>query len=231
MKIVMIHGQNHKGSSYHIGRMLADKITAKKEITEFFLPKDLNHFCAGCYSCIKDESKCPFYEEKRKIMDAVDEADLLIFTTPTYCMRASAPMKSFLDLTFTYWMIHKPRKCMFSKKAVVVSTAAGSGTKTAIKDIRTALFYWGVPFIKGYGRSVQAMNWAQVPEKRKEQIEKATDKLAKTFSKERKPRAPIKTKFMFSMMRMMQKADWGSGPEEKAYWEKNGWLGKNRPWK
>ncbi len=24
MKIVLIHGQNHKGSSYHIGRLLTD---------------------------------------------------------------------------------------------------------------------------------------------------------------------------------------------------------------
>lgn len=68
-------------------------------------------------------------------MQAVENADLLIFTTPTYCMHASAPMKSFIDLTFTYWMSHRPRECMFSKKAVVMSTAAGKGTKSAIKDI------------------------------------------------------------------------------------------------
>ena len=50
MKIVMIHGQNHKGSTYHIGRKIADKI-GTEEIVEFFLPKDLNHFCVGCYAC------------------------------------------------------------------------------------------------------------------------------------------------------------------------------------
>ena len=26
MKIALINGQNHKGSTYHIGRMLADKL-------------------------------------------------------------------------------------------------------------------------------------------------------------------------------------------------------------
>ena len=35
----MINGQNHKGSTYHIGKMLADKLGG--EVTEFFLPKDL----------------------------------------------------------------------------------------------------------------------------------------------------------------------------------------------
>ena len=27
MKVAVIHGQNHKGSTYNIGRMIADKIT------------------------------------------------------------------------------------------------------------------------------------------------------------------------------------------------------------
>ena len=37
MKITMVHGQNHKGSTYHIGKMLADKLGG--EVTEFFLQK------------------------------------------------------------------------------------------------------------------------------------------------------------------------------------------------
>lgn len=231
MKIVLIYGQNHKGSSYHIGRMIADKIEIEKEIMEFFLPKDLEHFCLGCYQCIEGDEKCPFYEEKKVILDAVETADLLIFTTPTYCMHASAPMKSFIDLTFTYWMPHRPRKCMFSKKAVVVSTAAGSGAKSAIKDITTTLFYWGVPYVKSYGVAVQAMNWDMVSVKNKDKIEKTTTKLAKQLSNNKKPFVGIKTRFMFKMMGMMQAAGMGSSPVEKEYWESNGWLEGKRPWR
>lgn len=231
MKIVIIHGQNHKGSSYNVGRMVVDKIQAEKDIIEFFLPRDLNHFCVGCCNCIDNESKCPFYEEKKKIMDAVEAADLLVFTTPTYCMRSSAPMKSFIDLTFTYWMVHKPRKCMFEKKALVVTTAAGSGMKSAMKDITNTLFYWGVPYVKTYGVSVQAMNWKFVSDKKKETIEKQTNKLATQLSNKRKPKVGIRTKVIFAVMRMMQKAGMGSSETETKYWEEQGWFGKNRPWK
>lgn len=228
MKIVLIHGQNHKGSSFHIGRMIADKIGG--EITEFFLPKDLDHFCLGCYSCINDESKCPFYAEKSIIMEAVEKAELLIFTTPTYCMRASAPMKSFLDLTFTYWMIHKPRECMFEKKAVIVSTAAGAGADKATEDIAAALRYWGVPWIKKYGIAVQAMNWAGVSDRKKSKIEKDVEKISEKLSQSAKPFVGIKTKGLFYAMRMMQKNNWGSGEAEKRYWQEKGWLDKKRPW-
>ena len=229
MKIVCIHGQNHKGSTYHIGRMLADRFP-DGEIREYFLPRDLDHFCLGCYRCVEKSEDCPFFEEKNSIMQAVEEAELLIFTTPTYCFHASASMKAFIDLTFTYWMSHKPRACMFSKKAVVLSTAAGAGAKSAVKDITKTLFYWGVPYIKAYGIAVQAMNWGQVSDKKKAKISADMDKLASKIQK-KKPRVGFKTKFIFSMMRMMQLNNWGASKAEKAYWEENGWLGKKRPWR
>ena len=60
MKIVIIHGQSHNGSTCHIARMLADKIGG--ETTEFFLPKDFGEFCCGCTRCFKEsETKCPHY--------------------------------------------------------------------------------------------------------------------------------------------------------------------------
>ena len=231
MKIVMLNGQNHKGSSYHIGRMIADKVSGDNEIREFIFPKDLNHFCAGCYKCIEDEKACPYYEEKKVIFDAVENADLLIVTTPTYCMHVSAPLKSFLDLTFDYWMVHRPKKSMFSKRAVIVSTSAGSSPKAAMKDVEDALFNMGVPSITKYGLAVQAMNWDGVKASKKEKIDRATTKLARKLSITKKPHVGIKTRFMFNMMGMMQKKGWGSSPMEKTYWEQNGWLGKERPWK
>lgn len=231
MKIVLIHGQNHKGSTYQIGRMLVEHMEDNNELTEFFLPRDLNHFCSGCYQCIVDDTKCPYYNEKRIIMEAVEKAELLIFTTPTYCLRASAPMKSLIDLTFTYWMTHRPRECMFRKKAVVISTAAGIGTKTAIKDITSALFYWGIPWIRSYGVTVQAMNWNGVALKKKEKIVKDIEKLARKVNRAGSPKIGLKTKFIFNMMRMMQKKGWSSGTEEKQYWIERGWLDKKRPWR
>ena len=76
MKVVIVHGQNHKGSTYHISVMLAEKITEKNEIREFFLPKDFSDFCCGCTKCFaKDEKLCPHYEKLRFITEAVDEAD------------------------------------------------------------------------------------------------------------------------------------------------------------
>ena len=227
----MLNGQNHKGSTYHIGRMIADKIEGKNEITEFFFPKDLNHFCAGCYQCIEDVSACPYYEEKKKIIETIDAADILIVTTPTYCMHMSAPLKSFFDLTFDLWMAHRPMESMFKKKAVIVSTAAGTGIKSAMKDVEDCLFYLGILEIYKYGMAVQAMSFDGVSADKKEKIEKKTTMLARKLSKTATPSVGIKTRFMFWMMGMMQKKGWNSSPIETEYWKEKGWLDGKKPWK
>ena len=230
MKIVMLNGQNHRGSSYHIGRAVIDRIEGNKEVTEFFFPKDLDHFCLGCYRCIEDAAACPYYEEKKVILDAMDGADLLVVTTPTYCMHVSAPLKAFIDLTFDLWMSHRPMASMFTKRAVIVSTAAGTGTGSAMKDVQDALVYMGVPKIVKYGLTVQAMNWEGVDRKKKAKIERDAARIAKQLSTDKAPAVGIRTRFLFRMMGMLQKKGWNSSPVETAYWKEKGWLDGKKPW-
>lgn len=232
LKVAIIHGQNHKGCTYNIAKILANNLTTdENDIKEFFLPRDFNHFCLGCYLCLEDKSKCPFYNEKEVIINALEQADIFIFTSPCYCLAPSAGMISFLDMMFDAWMVHKPYDWMFSKRAVIISTSAGASTKSTLKTIYNSLFYWGVPYIKSYGIAVQASNWNMVKSDKKEKINKDMKRLAEKISSDQKPVVGIKTRFMFSMMGKMHKAGFDSSPSEKIYWDKYGWLQKERPWK
>jgi hypothetical protein len=120
---------------------------------------------------------------------------------------------------------------MFSKRAVVLSTAAGAGAKRATRPIAKMLLYWGVPKVYQYGLAVNAMNWADMPEKKKAVICKDMQKLGRKLSVDAKPNVGIKTRFLFWMMSGMQKSGWGAAPEEKAYWQEKGWLQGKKPWK
>lgn len=108
MKIVVINGQSHKGSTWNIGNMLLESLDGEKEVREYFLPRDLDHFCNGCFACLEDRARCPYWKEKEPILRDMLEAELLVFTSPNYCMMPSAPMKAFLDLFFTNWLTHRP---------------------------------------------------------------------------------------------------------------------------
>lgn len=75
------------------------------------------------------------------------------------------------------------------------------------------------------------MKWNGVSDKNKQKIEKQTTKIANKVLKKNNVKVGFKTKAMFMLMRMMQKVNFGSGDADRAYWEKNGWLDKERPWK
>lgn len=228
MKIVVINGQNHKGSTYNIGINLARKLANEDEITQFFLPRDLNHFCLGCYSCIKDMTLCPYYDEKKIIADAMDKADLLIFTSPNYCMMPSAPLKAFIDLFYQYWLPHRPRANMFKKKAVVISTTAGMGADKVCSQLKRTLAYWGVPYIKKYSVVVQAAGWNDVSQKKKDKIERDITRLAERVKKARVGKPSPYIRFMFNMMSLTKKNP--DDPESK-HWQSQGWLDGNKPWR
>lgn len=231
MRVVIINGQNHKGSTYHMGRILAEKITDEANICEFFLPRDMPHFCCGCTRCfIEDETLCPHYDYIKPITQAMDMADVLIFTSPVYVYHATGSMKALLDHYGFRWMVHRPEERMFSKQAVCLSTAAGGGMKSTCKDIKDSMFFWGIGKIYCYGAAVRAISWKEVSEKTKQKIEKKTDILAdKIIKTNGKVRIPIKTRIFFNFVRFLQKKEWN--PKDVAYWKEKGWNKKKRPWK
>lgn len=229
MKVVVINGQNHKGSTYHVAHSLAQKIGG--DIKEFFLPRDFGEFCTGCGNCFMvSEKKCPHYELLNPITRAMDEADVIILASPVYVFHATGQMKSFLDHYGYRWLVHCPEESMFRKQGVCISTAAGGGMKSTNKDMADSLFFWGVAKIYKYGVSVSAIKWNEVSDKKRLDIDKATTSMAKKIVKCNGKVSPgIKTKVTFLFMRLLQKKM--MNPKDCAYWNEKGWTGKNRPWK
>ncbi len=230
MKIVLINGTNHKGSTYHIARQLADKL--KGETTEFFLPRDFDEFCLGCTTCfVKGEEYCPHHSKIEKITKALLEADVIILDSPVYVYHASGAMKALLDHYGYMWMSHRPEESMFKKQGVVISTAAGAGTKSTMKDMKDSLFFWGVAKNYEFGIPVAATSWEQINEKKLKKIDKATTRIAKKIIKRNgKVKPNIGAKLFFAIMRLLQK-NGGWNPKDKEYWKEKGWTEKKRPWK
>lgn len=229
MKITVIHGQSHNGSTCHIARMLAKKLGG--EVEEFFLPRDFGEFCIGCTNCfMKSEKLCPHYGKLSPITEAIDRADVLIFASPVYVCHVTGAMKSLLDHYAYRWMNHRPEPSMFSKQAVCISTAAGSGTKSANKDIADSLFYWGVGKIYSFGCTVAAMDWASVSSEKKAAASKELDALARSIRSSCGRVSPsLKTKAFFSVIGKLHKGG-KLIPNDREYWDKMGWLGSSRPW-
>lgn len=231
MKTVVIYGTEHKGSTYNIVKLFLKNLDVTDvNLKEFYLPKDLPDYCCGCVNCIKKgEEYCPHYKKTAPIIDAMETADLIILASPVYVMRVTGQMKTFLDHFAFQFMIHRPNKAMFSKTALVITTAAGAGMKPAIKDITTSLTYWGVGKIFTYGKAVKAADWQGVEDSRKKQIKQEVAVLSEKILKSIGHITPnLKVRALFYVMRFVQKKH-SFMPTDRKYWEKQGWLGKKRP--
>ena len=105
MRIVVLHGQSHKGSTYHLAKLFCDKLGG--EVTEFFLPRDFGAFCVGCSQCFsKSEQLCPHADQLRPITEALDAADVIVLASPVYVYHVTGPMKALLDHYGYRWMVH-----------------------------------------------------------------------------------------------------------------------------
>lgn len=232
MKVVVLHGQRHNGSTRHIAEQTVGQVTSPDdEVRHFFFTE--NKPCVGCFGCIMHgEQSCPHFAENEPIFAALHEADLVVLESPCYCMGITGQLKIFLDHMAWRWMVHRPDEAMFHKAGLVVSTAAGAGAGKVTKALAQQLFYWGVPKVYRLGINVNAASWEEIAPKKRAEIYRRTAACAAKLRRQlaQGPRAGLRTRAVFAAMRMSQKAnDWN--PTDKAHWQQAGWLGNARPWK
>lgn len=233
MEITIIHGQVHKGSTYHITAMIKERLAdSNTAVNEYFMPKDAPAYCTGCYQCIqKGEEYCLQADKVQKILASMLRSEIIIIDSPTYCYEMTGQLKTLFDHFGYLWMPHRPRKEMFSKIGIVISTAAGAGANRVAKSITKQLFWWGIPKIYPIHFNVNAACFEDIPEEIKQKImHKAEETSRKVKIQIGKAKPNIKTKFMFNIMRKMQGSNnWNK--TDKDYWGKNKWLEKTRPWR
>ena len=230
MKIVMIHGQNHEGSTCMVARELAEKVGGETE--EFFLPRDFDAPCMGCFACFQtDLTHCPHFEKLKPLAQAILDADLIILDSPVYVYHATGQMMSFLDHFGTWWMVHRPMAEMSRKQAVAISTAAGGGMKSTTKDMADSLEMWGIHKVYRLGVGVQATRPDEIPERILQKIHRKTDALARRIRGNADTcGCNLRARKWFSLMRFAHRHFPPAEPDY-GYWEERGWHGESRPWK
>ena len=238
MKITVINGTEKQGVTYRMKELFLDEFKNDAEITEFYLPKDCPAFCTGCTTCFfHGEDKCKDADYISKIERSMLDSDLLVFTSPVYVFHATGAMKALLDHFGYRWMPHRPAKEMFGKRAVIITQSLGNGEKSAAKDIRDSLSWWGISSISVCRLKLMSdIHWDKIPAKRRANF---TLKLVGTAQKlkqvdyEKPAPASLSTKFKFYACRFLQAKNGKADPEynDYKYWKECGWLGSARPWK
>ncbi len=204
MNVTIIRATKRNNSStYNGAKYLVSKLDNAENVFEFTLPDDMPHICHGCYACLNgNEDKCGAYEYLKPINEAFAKSDLIIFCAPVWCFHAPGQIKSFLDHYSFRWLVHRPNFDMQNKQAVIISTAGGGGLKSAAKDIKDSMDYWGVARTHIVTQSVWGYFWNDMPEKFKNEFTKKLYKTARKVMKYEKNLTPsLKVRFLFEMFK------------------------------
>lgn len=238
MNITVINGTEKHGVTYRLKELFLSEFKGRASITEYYLPKDCPGFCIGCISCtLNGESTCKDANYIRRIDESLLEADLIVMTSPAYVFHATGAMKAFLDHFAYRWMPHRPASEMFGKRAVILTQCLGAGAKSAAKDIKHSLSWWGISRIEIFAGALMGdIVWDKLPERKQNELTRKVEKLSRKFAQidYTKPAyTNLVTKIKFSFCRMMQKSLHKNDPEylDGKYWAQQGWLGTSRPWK
>ena len=58
--------------------------------------------CQGCMACKTKLDKCVLQDDLTEVLDAVQQADILVMASPVYYGEISSQLKAFIDRTFSY---------------------------------------------------------------------------------------------------------------------------------
>lgn len=229
MNIVVFTGTEIKGCTYHIKELFVEPLRKENSIKEFSLPKDFPHFCCGCKNCFfKGEQYCPHAEHSIPIWNAMLEADLLVFAYPVYVLRAPGQVKALLDHFACHWLVHRPDRRMFYKRAVILTQSIGAPNGAAQRDVQTSLIWLGVSNMKKLGFGLmEGVIWEKLSEKKRQLIKNKVQKLAAQYVEPKTVNMGFKTRVFFALCRRIHKMTL-KGEEvpsvDNQHWLDNGWL-------
>lgn len=233
MEICVIHGSNRKGNTDRTIEIIKETLNSFKEIiySDIYLPKDLPHFCNGCFLCLETGEyagqNCPHKAHTHYIMEKILKSDGIIITSPSYALNVTAQVKTLFDHFACIFLCHRPHEEMFGKIGLIVSTAAGAGTKKVNNTINDNMVFWGINRIVKCGINIWGKNWNNIPEKRRFKFEKKLKIKAKAFYKYMEKRhrlnRNIKTIFLRLVFKSLIKG-YSDNNADKIYWKKKGWI-------
>lgn len=243
MRITAIYGQSHKQVTWHLAQELVGLIgqqhAGEVELYEITLPNDLPDYCIGCGACVeRSEELCPHHEKVAPLWDKIIAADALLFACPVYVYHVTGPMKTFLDHFGWAWMRHRPVPELFRKQAVVLTAAAGRGTRSTVQDIVDSLHWWGVPQIHTVQAIVHAMRWSDVGVRERDRASKDLARVARevesTWKRGYRADAESVTPSLDNRYRYAISQRIVALPSQsqvdKDYWHDHGYDADKRPW-
>lgn len=219
MKCLIINGSPRKGSSFSMAATIKEEILKKDSsvIFEEIMLSDYDiPFCLGCATCFKHgESECPHYKKVHPVVEKMEEANVLVITSPVYALGVSGLIKNFFD--HTAYFFHRPK--FFDKHALVVVSTAGGGHKEAAKYMRDVLKHYGFNKVFILARALFDIS-GSVTENVKQKCRVSANNFYLSIAKKKLSDVSPKRIIFYNMWRAMSLSS-RALPCDKEYWQES----------
>lgn len=140
MKILAVHGSpRKKGITSRIAQGFLDQAEQKGAQIQSFHLNDMSfQGCQGCHLCKTKSETCVLKDDLTPVLSALQESDILVFSTPIYFWDVTGQFKCFFDRSWSlvkpdYQTNPHPVRMDPGKKAVWISSQGD--TEEKFKDV------------------------------------------------------------------------------------------------
>lgn len=141
MKLLHLFGSPHlNGNTATIAQTFTDQaVTLGAEVSRYNLNRLHYRGCQGCFACKTTAERCVIEDDITPALDAMQDADVILFSSPVYYSDVSAQLKGFIDRTFSYfvpeyWKYEKKTRLKPGKQLIFL-LAQGAVDESLFDDI------------------------------------------------------------------------------------------------
>ncbi|WP_303720729.1 flavodoxin family protein [Malonomonas rubra] len=141
MKLLHIYGSpRQQGNTADISAVFCKVAERHGASVECY---DLNRLsyrgCQACFACKKSSERCVLQDDITPALDAIQEADVILFSSPVYYTDVTAQLKGFIDRTFSYFVPdywkHEKKSRLRPGKQLVFLLVQGATDEERFNDI------------------------------------------------------------------------------------------------
>lgn len=131
MNILILCGSPHKNGTTNA---LADALISgvdqtKHHVEKVYITEQKIAPCLGCDACRRNGGTCVQKDDMAPLLDAILQADLVVFASPLYYFGFTAQLKAVID---RFYAVNGQLRSQTEKKAILLT--AGGGSEEWIMD-------------------------------------------------------------------------------------------------
>lgn len=137
MKIVVLNGSPRKNGNTEIMVQTFAKAASKHEVVIFNIASMKISGCLACKYCYSHSGECVQKDDMTEVLNALKDADMLVFASPIYWFDITAQLKTVIDRLYAFGSVG----FHFHKTALLLDAGADHVFDAAIAQYKAMTSY------------------------------------------------------------------------------------------